>query len=129
MSVGHETSPIRERIDRSCDLLRSAYRRRVIYTIRKNGPSSTDELADAVVLAGLTDGRERALASLVHTHLPKLAEADVVEYDGPEGVVSLSDGVADLEPFLTVAAREEDDWETSSAVEGRATNAVSGGSE
>lgn len=129
MVARHEMSSIHERIDRSCDLLRNAYRRRVIYALRKNGPSTADELANGVVTAGLSNDRERALASLVHTHLPKLAEADVVEYDGPEDVVSLSDGVEDLEPFLSVAAREEGDLETPSAVEGCAANAAFGGSE
>jgi hypothetical protein len=129
MVAGQDMSSIHERIDRSCDLLRSAYRRRVIYALRRNGPSMTDELADAVVSADVSDDRKRVLASLVHTHLPKLAEADVVEYDGPEELVSLSDGVEDLEPLLSVAAREEGDLEMPSAVEGCATNVVSTGPE
>ena len=110
-------SPVHERIDRSCDLLRSAHRRQVIYALREYGPSTADELADAVA-SGVSDERRRVLTSHVHTHLPNLAEADVVEYDGPDDVVALSDGVERLEPFLSVAAREEGDWEQASSVEG-----------
>jgi hypothetical protein len=107
MVADHDRSPIHERIDRSCDLLGSEYRRRVIYALQQNGPSTVGELADAVVSAGVADARKRVLTSLVHTHLPKLSDADVVEYGGPDDVVSLSDGVEALEPFLTVAARRE----------------------
>lgn len=122
-------SSIHERIDRSCDLLRSAHRRRVIYRLRKNGPSTADELADAVVSAGIADDRRRVLTSLVHTHLPKLAEADVVEYSGPDDVVSLSDGVEELEPFLSMVAQREADWEKPSTFEGCASSVVSTGPE
>jgi predicted transcriptional regulator len=96
-----------EHIDRSCELLRSERRRRVIYTLRRSGPTSLSELADVVTTAGLADDRQRAVASLVHTHLPKLSDADVVEYDGTGEPVSLADGVECLEPFLAVAAERE----------------------
>lgn len=127
MVAGHDMSPIHERIDRSCKLLGNAYRRRVIYALQKDGPSTAEDLADAVVSAGLADARKRVLASLVHTHLPKLADAGVVEYDGPEDVVALSDGVADLQPFLTVAAREEADCEPPQSVAPPGPDAVSTG--
>jgi hypothetical protein len=129
MIAGQDMSPVRERIDRSCDLLRNALRRHVIYALRENGPATADELAEAVVSAGVSDCRDRVLTSLVHTHLPKLAEAGVVEYDGPESLVSLSDGVTDLEPFLSVAAQEEDDGEHPSGFEVTASGVVSTGPE
>jgi hypothetical protein len=110
MIVGHDRT-VHERIDRSCNLLSSAYRRRVIYALRKEGRASVGDLADAVVSAGVADVREQAVASLVHTHLPKLAEAGVVEYDGPNDDVSLAENTELLEPFLTVAAREEAETE------------------
>jgi hypothetical protein len=102
----HDDS-VRERITRSCGLLSSSYRRRVIYALQEDGPASVGELADAVVSTGIADARKRAMASLVHTHLPKLDEFDVVEYDDPDDDVSLDDGITRLEPFLTAAAREE----------------------
>ncbi|WP_135825448.1 DUF7344 domain-containing protein [Halorussus ruber] len=102
-----EHDAIRERIDRSCDLLSSSYRRRVIYTLQRDGPASVGELAEAVVSTGIADDRKRAMASLVHTYLPKLDEFGVVEYDGPNDDVSLDDGITRLEPLLTAAAREE----------------------
>lgn len=129
MVAGHDTSPIHERIDRSCELLQNAYRRRVIYALQKRGPATANELADAVVSAGLADDRRQVLTSLVHTHLPKLAAAEVVEYEGPDDVVSLSEGVEALEPFLSVAAREEDDREQPSAFDAGTSIVVTTGSE
>lgn len=129
MVADHDRSPIHERIDRSCDLLGSAYRRRVIYALQKDGPSTVEELADAVVSAGIADARKRALTSLVHTHLPKLSDADVVEYDDPEDVVSLAEGVEALEPLLTVVARQEADRDQLSPSERIASGAVPTGPE
>lgn len=111
MVGGPATSMNSERIDHSCDLLGSAYRRCVIYVLRDDGPTGLGELADAVVSSDIAEDRTRATASLVHTHLPKLAEHDVIAYDDPEDAVWLTDGVEALEPFLTVAARQETDGE------------------
>ena len=112
-----------ERIDRACDLLGSAYRRCVIYALQEDNRTDLDELADAVVAAGIADDRQRATASLVHTHLPKLADFGVVSYADPEDEVSLDDGVEALEPFLQVAAREEMD-DTRPPFPGDASGAV-----
>lgn len=124
MVNGHGTLATHERIDRSCDVLGSASRRRVIYALQQDSPMTPDELADEVVSAGISDGRRRVLTSLVHTHLPKLAEADVVDYDGPEDAVALSDGVEELEPLLSVTARQETDRDRLASPE-RSVSAVS----
>lgn len=108
MARGYDSRSAHERIDRSCDLLGSAYRRYVVYSLQKDGPASVAELADALVASQVADERERAMASLVHTHLPKLDEFGVIDYEGPEESVSLEQ-VGRLEPFLTAAARREAD--------------------
>ncbi len=110
--VHQDGTTVSERIDRSCELLRSAYRRHVIYALRRGGSASVAELADAVTAVGLAEDRQRAIASLVHTHLPKLSEGEVVEYEGTDEAVSLAGGVDTLEPLLTVAARRELDSES-----------------
>ncbi|SEW22961.1 hypothetical protein SAMN05216285_3198 [Natrinema salifodinae] len=43
---------------------------------------------------------ERVATSLYHVHIPKLADADVVEYDQEQNVVALSKNAEQLEPFL-----------------------------
>ncbi|NHN57889.1 MULTISPECIES: hypothetical protein [Halorussus] len=127
MVSGSAQRPNHERIDRACDVLGSASRRRVIYTLRENGRTDLDGLADAVVSAGLADDRQRAAASLVHTHLPKLADFGVVSYADPADEVSLDDGVEALEPFLAVAAREELDGDRPQFPGRDASDAVASG--
>ncbi|UPV99185.1 hypothetical protein M0R88_11680 [Halorussus gelatinilyticus] len=125
--VHQDRTTVSERIDRSCELLRSAYRRRIIYALRRGGPASVGELADVVTAVGLVEDRQRAIASLVHTHLPKLSEAGVIEYEGAEETVSLAESVEELEPLLTVAARQEVDNEHLPFSGGnRRTDAVAG---
>lgn len=115
MVEGHDGSSVSDRIDRSCKLLGSSYRRYVVYALRRQGSASVGELADALVAEGVASERERAAASLVHTHLPKLAEFGAVEYDDPDDGVSLADDVDELEPFLTAAARRETDGQFGTA--------------
>ena len=107
MVSGTGRRTVAERIDRSYDLLSHAYRRQILYALREDGTATTGELADAVLTAGLADARDRTLAGLIHTHLPKLDDHGIVEYDRDDGVVSLADGVSRLEPFLEVTARRE----------------------
>ena len=111
MVNGRDISTVHDHVDRSFDLLGDSYRRRVVYVLTERGPATVGELADAVVSAGLADERDSALASLVHVHLPKLDDANVVEYEGPNQAVSLDEAVTRLEPFLSVAARREADFE------------------
>lgn len=111
MVGGTDSRTVAERIDRSYDLLSHGYRRRILYALREDGTATAGELADAVLAAGLADARDRALAALVHTHLPKLDDHGVVEYDRDDGVVALTDSVSRLEPFLEVTARREADAE------------------
>lgn len=111
MVGGTDSRTVTERIDRSYDLLSHAYRRQVLYALREDGTATAGELADALLTAGLADVRDRALAALVHTHLPKLDDYGIVAYDRDDGVVALADGVSRLEPFLEVTARRETDAE------------------
>lgn len=110
MVGGNDRLVVHERIDYSCDLLASPYRRVALYTLREDGSATVEELADAVVAADVADARDRAIASLAHTHLPKLADYDIVDYDRDDGVVELDEGIERLRPFLEETAR----WETSS---------------
>ena len=120
MVGGTDRRTVAERIDRSYDLLSNAYRRQILYTLREeeDGTATTDELADAVLTGGLADARDRTLATLVHTHLPKLDDHGIVAYDRDDSVVTLADGVSRLEPFLDVTARRETDAEQRSFDDG-----------
>jgi len=97
-------------LDTAFDLLSVERRRRVLYCLReRDEPMSLSDLADAVVDAesgSQTDHRERVAISLDQVHLPKLADADVVDYSPSDRRVEYA-GDAFVDPFLARAAELE----------------------
>lgn len=88
-------------------------RRRRIIDYLKRTPDVTvavQELYNAIaateneVALGETtyNQRKRVYTSLVQTHLPKLAELGIVEYDADRGTVSLREESKDLDVYLEV---------------------------
>jgi hypothetical protein len=54
--------------------------------------------------------RKRVYTSLHQTHLPKLDEVGVVDYDRDRGTITLADRAADLDDYLTVVGDDDGDW-------------------
>lgn len=52
------------------------------------------------------DVRRTIRTSLIHLHLPKLADYDIVDYDRDTGVVELADAASDVVPLLRFTADE-----------------------
>lgn len=101
--------------DQAFDLLGDGTRRRALAALQATGGAmSLDELAEATVARdeGVTpevisaDRRERTAASLHHCHLPKLADAGVVEYDLAENQVESTEEITEFEPYFEVI----DEW-------------------
>ncbi|MCL7416893.1 MAG: hypothetical protein M8354_03515 [Halalkalicoccus sp.] len=67
------------------------------------------ELADALAEWEMEDedayvthkDRKRAYVSLYQTHLPKLDDAGVIEYNQPRGTIELGPAYRDLRPYLS----------------------------
>ncbi|WP_135822867.1 DUF7344 domain-containing protein [Halostella litorea] len=100
-------------LDAAFDLLSVERRRRALYRLRdRDDPMSLSDLADALVAeesapaADPAERRERVAVSLGQVHLPKLADADVVDYSRSERRVEY-EGDAFVEPFLDRAAELE----------------------
>lgn len=100
--------------DEVYDILSNARRRFVIYFLRgRDEPVQLSELSDRVAawendvpVEELTDQQvKRVYVSLYQTHIPKLEESGIVEYDKDSGVVQLTPQVSDLDAYLP----EEDD--------------------
>lgn len=71
-------------IDTALELLCNPTRRELVsYLTTAVGPTTVDDAAAHLANAGSVPGRspERIEISLVHSHVPKLADADVVAYD------------------------------------------------
>jgi hypothetical protein len=54
--------------------------------------------------------RKRVYTSLHQTHLPKLNDVGVVDYDRDRGTITLADGVAALDIYLDVVPENEIPW-------------------
>ena len=53
--------------------------------------------------------KQRVMSSLIHSHLPKLEDHDVVEYDDRTGDIVVSDGFDELRETVRQAREMEDD--------------------
>jgi len=90
------------------DILSRGRRRYLLYTLKKRGPMELTELAEYVAAwendIDVEDlekqQRKRVYVSLYQTHVPKLEEAGLVEYDEETSVVSLSSQAGELDRFL-----------------------------
>ena len=56
--------------------------------------------------------RKRVYTSLHQTHLPKLDDSGVVDYDRDRGIVSLNDRSRELEMYLEVVRSDDVPWST-----------------
>ncbi|SEO72443.1 hypothetical protein SAMN04487948_104377 [Halogranum amylolyticum] len=54
--------------------------------------------------------RKRVYTSLHQTHLPKMDDCGIVEYDRDRGLISLAPGAADLEVYLEVVSGNDLPW-------------------
>jgi len=95
--------------DRIFDILSSPRRRYVLYFLRTEpNPIQLTDLAehvaawenDTTVEELSTQQRKRVYVSLYQTHLPKLAEAGLVNYDEESGDVSIASKAREIDPLL-----------------------------
>jgi hypothetical protein len=91
----------------------------VLYYLRQHGGSATmSELADQIAawendieIDELTSQqRKRVYVSLYQTHLQKLANTNLVEYDSDEGDVRLTDRASEMDAFLSPKQTSEYSW-------------------
>lgn len=104
--------------NRVFDILSNHRRRMVLYYLRRNsGPVGVQELAAEVAsieneipVDELTDQqRKRVYVSLYQTHLLKMAEMGIIEYDKEGGSVRLSDR-SEIDRYLTNGNRSTYPW-------------------
>ncbi|UPV74340.1 hypothetical protein M0R89_17625 [Halorussus limi] len=97
-------------LDATLDILSNQRRRYVLYSLRKQGGAmSVEELADQIVSWENDDAdRQRVLADLYHSQLPRLDEAGAVAFDADESYVALTEAdEMPLAEYLDLAAAEE----------------------
>ncbi|MFC4449250.1 DUF7344 domain-containing protein [Halorussus aquaticus] len=101
------------------NVLRNDRRRHVIRHLRdEGGPISVDTLAEhiATVETGESppprDVRKSVYVSLHQTHLPKLDELGIVDYDQREQVLELRDRAEEVEVYMEVVSEDNISWAT-----------------
>lgn len=87
-------------------LLADSQRRELLSYLCENRQSTVEECvltlatADGNESFAADDARERAKISLVHDHLPRLADHDVIDYDHESGDVVATAALDEFEPIL-----------------------------
>ncbi|PSQ48749.1 hypothetical protein BRD15_04745 [Halobacteriales archaeon SW_6_65_15] len=101
-----------EDVSSAFELLQDARRRGVLYTVKRNGETSVEEVAHRIAAWESADDQratepKAVETSLVHSHLPKLDAAGVIDYDSKRGSVELAADATGLEPFLQCTRERE----------------------
>jgi gamma-glutamylcyclotransferase (GGCT)/AIG2-like uncharacterized protein YtfP len=101
------------------NVLRNDRRRRAIKHLRESDePTSVDALAEhiASVETGESppprDVRKSVYVSLHQTHLPKLDDLEIVEYDQREQQLELRDRAEEVEVYMEVVSEDDISWST-----------------
>lgn len=102
------------------EILSNTRRRMVLYYLRQNSGSATvKELAGQI--AALENDvdvddlqrqqRKRVYVSLYQTHIPKLEETGIVEYNDEQGMVQLTARANEFDSYLTPESESEYPWQ------------------
>lgn len=101
------------------DLLSNPRRRFVInYLLREGGPVTIQQLSRELAAwefdvdpDDLTDQQEKRIyVALYQTHVPKLEEAGVLEYDAEASLVEITDTATQLQSYIDEDAPAERPW-------------------
>lgn len=102
------------------ELLSSARRRMVLYYLRRHGGSATvSDLAKQIAamendidVEDLTrQQQKRVYVSLYQTHIPKLDESGIIDYDDESGEVTLTNRAVEIDTYLTPTAESTYPWQ------------------
>ncbi len=101
------------------DILRNARRRRVIKQLRSQlEPVTLRELAERIAEHESGESpaprnvRESVYNSLHQTHLPKLDDRGIIDYDTDRKTVALESGASDVDVYMEVVTRYGISWAT-----------------
>lgn len=117
VDVSLEDSPEPLARDEIFHLLQNQRRRLVLRYLTEHAAVEMREVAEQVAawendttVEGLTsDARQRVYIALYQSHLPKLDENGVIEYDRNRGTIEPCAPLEQLEPYLSAATEEADE--------------------
>lgn len=96
------------RMEAACSLLAESERRYVLYQLANREQAHIEDLVTQVAAwereepadAIDRETRQYVYVSLVHNHLPRLADYDIIDYDLRSGDIVLDHGFDDIKPLL-----------------------------
>ena len=111
------SAPQPSTLDTVFTLLAESRRRHLLYHFLENDWANVETLSRQITAWESNvqlrevddDEREQVAVSLVHNHLPRLADHDVLEYDPRNGDVVTSSGFEEVRPFVEQAYEIEQD--------------------
>ena len=113
---GDRTAEEWHTLDRIFDVLSNHRRRRVLQYLERNEQALVAELAEHIaaienkkaITALSSQERKRVYIALYQSHLPKMAMADIVQYDKDRGTVKLADAAGELCSLLAIYESTEE---------------------
>ncbi|WP_247001667.1 DUF7344 domain-containing protein [Halosolutus gelatinilyticus] len=96
------------RMEAACSLLAESERRYLLYLLAETESANLEDFTgqiaawerDVPVSQVGKDARQLVYVTMVHNHLPRLADYDIIEYDLRSGDVVLAEGFDDIRPLL-----------------------------
>ena len=112
----------RERLSKDVifELLKNRRRREVLqYLLEADETVTLGELAEQIaawendteITALSSDQRKRVYVALYQTHLPKMDDAGIIEYDQDRGLITLSDNADLLMMYLDTDTHQTERWD------------------
>ncbi|WP_254761698.1 DUF7344 domain-containing protein [Natrinema marinum] len=107
------------RMEVACSLLSEPERRFLLYELATDRTANIEDLVSQIAaweldarIAGIDkETRQQVYVSLVHNHLPRLADYDIIEYDLRSGDIVLEEGFDDIKPLLEQFRQTEEEPE------------------
>ncbi len=107
------------RMEAACSLLAESERRFLLYQLAEAKSANLEELISQIIVweqdedvaVDDADRREQLYISMVHNHLPRLADYNIIEYDLRSGDVVLASGFDDIKPLLNQFRQTEEEPE------------------
>ena len=90
------------------DALANIHRRRLIVSLLEQDSLSVDRFVSQEVERGDRD-REQLFSAVYHTHLPKLAEAEFIDWDRDTGDVTRGPNFTEIRPLVECLTDHADD--------------------
>lgn len=97
-------------VDRVLKILASVQRRRLLRHLVDKTDQSADRQELARFLAETSSEVESTEIQLIHNHLPRLKEADLIDYDRRSGALRPTRRIEDIERLMDACEELEEAW-------------------